>query len=732
MPRRDSPRSAEPGPEEAVALARLLYRAVLRCKGLGDATTDDTLPAAHFESVLARFQARPTSHEAGALLDAVCERTLTHKERGSYFTSTDITGYLTRSSVLPFLLVAPEPSLAGLLTYLLATDPERYLFPAVCHGLAAPVPTSVEAGLQDIQQREPWNRRASSDCGLPDETWREYLARRERVEVSRERLAAGEICGLRELVQHNLDLPRLALDALALADAEALAAFWGRLESLTLLDPTCGAGAFLQAALHLLAPLYEACLERMTVLLAQPASVSGEIRRQFRSILARSRTVSSPRVFALRSILELNLYGVDLDPGVLEVACWRLRLDLAGAAGCDADLGVPGLARHLRCGNALLSESFDWTREFPEVTLRGGFDVVVGNPPYLELREVDYETRGFRTASTGAVHALCLEQGLDLLQPHGCLGMIVPLALVSTQRMRLVQELLEHERTCFYANFAWRPGKLFPGVNRALTTVVALPDEQPAVFTTGYRKWSSENREHLLPTLAYVRAPDERPDFWIPKLGHDLERDLLARVLRFPPLSEALVAESPHRVYYRTDGGLYWKVFTDFPPAFRVNGRKGHSTRETWICLAEACLILPVIAALSSSTFWWWYTVTSNCRHLNPYDVYNFRVPAVALRDEELSRLGRAYLDDLVRHSRMLVRRQKQTGRTETQCFRIRKSKPLLDAIDHVLARHYGFSAEELDFVVNYDIKFRLGESDLTTESQRAQRLHRERQKENK
>ena len=57
----------------------------------------------------------------------------------------------------------------------------------------------------------------------------------------------------------------------------------------------------------------------------------------------------------------------------------------------------------------------------------------------------------------------------------------------------------------------------------------------------------------------------------------------------------------------------------------------------------------------------------------------------------------------------MLVREQKQTGRTETQSFKIQKSKPILDEIDRVLARRYELTDAELDFVLNYDIKYRLG-----------------------
>jgi hypothetical protein len=120
-------------------------------------------------------------------------------------------------------------------------------------------------------------------------------------------------------------------------------------------------------------------------------------------------------------------------------------------------------------------------------------------------------------------------------------------------------------------------------------------------------------------------------------------------------------------------------------------------------------MIKPMIAALSSNSFWYWYSITSNIRHLNPYDVQNFPIPKSALEDEKLAKLGKEYLDDLQENSTMLVRNQKQTGRTETQSFKIQFSKSIIDKIDRVLAKHYGFTDEELDFIINYDIKYRMG-----------------------
>ena len=66
----------------------------------------------------------------------------------------------------------------------------------------------------------------------------------------------------------------------------------------------------------------------------------------------------------------------------------------------------------------------------------------------------------------------------------------------------------------------------------------------------------------------------------------------------------------------------------------------------------------------------------------------------------------------------MLTRNQKQTGETQTQSFKISKSKPIIDEIDRVLAQHYGFTDEELDFIINYDIKYRMGGQDVAEDAE--------------
>lgn len=334
---------------------------------------------------------------------------------------------------------------------------------------------------------------------------------------------------------------------------------------------------------------------------------------------------------------------------------------------------------------------------------------MVGNPPYLETREIDYVPKGLATLETRAVHALFIERSDALLAMTGSTSMILPMSLISTARMKSVQDIIESGRDTWYSNFAWRPAKLFDTVNRALTIYVANPSDSPVVYTTGYTKWTANARDQIVFNLSYISASGARPSFWVPKFQQPSEPEILTKILSQPITLERVWGAGGDPVYYRTTGGLYWKVFTISRPRFFANGVAGSSSRETRLPLRSGFDPRAVAALLSSTTFWWWYTIASNLRDLNPADIQAFRVNDAILHDTQIAIAGEAYLNDLDRNSVMLTREQRQTGTTQTQSFKIQRSKPLIDNIDRLLAPHFGFSEEELDFIINYDIKYRIG-----------------------
>lgn len=161
-------------------------------------------------------------------------------------------------------------------------------------------------------------------------------------------------------------------------------------------------------------------------------------------------------------------------------------------------------------------------------------------------------------------------------------------------------------------------------------------------------------------------------------------------------------------LHFRKQGGLYWKVFTDFKPKFFKNGIIADSSTHDCLAVRHEYDVSAVVALYSSSTFWWWLTVTTDLHSVTPKLLREFRIPRDLLRDPEMSSLGRLYIDDLRQHSKMSTREQSSTGRVQTQSFIVKRSKKIIDKIDECLASHYRFSTDELDFIQNYDIKFRV------------------------
>ena len=705
------------------------------------------------------------------VLGYIFEKYVNQKQMGAYYTKEDITGYIGRNTIIPRLFdqakkdcaIAFKPGQG--VWRLLAEDPDWYFYPSVRHGITfdmhdkddgalddpRPLPKEIAAGLKDVGKREGWNRPAPPEYGLPTETWREHVARRRRYEEVRGKLAAGEVSSVNDLVTCNLDIEQFARDAINHSEGpELVRAFWKTIRDVTILDPTVGSGAFLFAALNILEPLYNACLDAMRGALDDLETSRRKHRPEklsdFRKVLKQVEAHPSERYFVLKSIVIHNLYGVDIMEEAVEICKLRLFLKLvAQLETYDQIEPLPDIDFNVRPGNTLVGftsmdevkeifgadmmrqqllpgieeraeiadrafgkfqamqaerhmdaarfatakadlrrrlddlreeldafladdyygvrrgrkgeygkwqrshQPFHWFVEFYGIMHRGGFDVIIGNPPYLEKGEVPYAA-SFDTADGTPVHAMCVERCLSLGGTAN-MSMIVPLSLVSTQRMRSLQQSLEAGRDCWYLNFAWRPGKLFDTVNRALSIfVTARAAVHGQTLTTGYMKWHSIGRDHLIPTVRTANCPRNRSSFWVPKLGDDLEASILAKLQSLDKrmqdftLTGRGVHSSGNAVYYRTTGGLYWKVFTDFAPAFSTNGVPGKSSRETNLCLRKRNHIRPAVAMLSSNLFWWWYTATSNLRDLNPIDWQHFPVAPAALDDARLASLGAKYI----------------------------------------------------------------------------------------
>ena len=205
-----------------------------------------------------------------------------------------------------------------------------------------------------------WNTLAPEEHALPTEIWREVVARRQRYETVRTKLANGQINEINDLITYNLNIRQFAQDVIENCEGpELLRAFWRAITEVTVLDPTCGSGAFLFAALNILEPLYEACLDRMQVFLDEVEMISESRQSRkyndFRNILEDIEQHPNRRYFILKSIIIKNLYGVDIMEEAIEIC--KLRLFLKMVAQLEDVRRIeplPDIDFNVQAGNTLV------------------------------------------------------------------------------------------------------------------------------------------------------------------------------------------------------------------------------------------------------------------------------------------------------------------------------------------------------------------------------------------
>jgi len=125
------------------------------------------------------------------VLGYIFEKYINQKQMGAYYTKEDITGYISKNTIIPFLFdeaqkkcrIAFEGETS--VWSLLSADPDRYIYEAVRKGTDLPLPLEIAAGIDDVSKRETWNTPTPEEYALPTEIWRETMARRQQYERNR-------------------------------------------------------------------------------------------------------------------------------------------------------------------------------------------------------------------------------------------------------------------------------------------------------------------------------------------------------------------------------------------------------------------------------------------------------------------------------------------------------------------------------------------------------------------
>lgn len=790
------------------------------------------------------------------VLGYIFEKFINQKQMGAYYTKEDITEYISKNTIIPFLFdrVKEKVSIAfesyDGIWQIIWENPDRYIYDSVKKGVIddegneTEIPSDIKVGINDVSQRANWNSTIDDDdFGLPTETWREYISRRERCLDIRQKLKNGEIYDINDFITYNLDIRRFAVDVIFTAESHDLVkAFYhaiaGRIpersndkfeKGVAVLDPTCGSGAFLFAALQILEPLLEACLDRMEDFVEDEDFLRPNSAKfsAFRRVLDEIEKHPNRRYYVLKQIIVNNLFGVDIMPDAVEIC--KLRLFLKLVAQVDADPNhknyglepLPDIDFNIRAGNTLVGfanekevyqafqgaeqqrlafddradefkwkagetariyeqfrlqqikeggevtaddkanlqaklfelsdelnrfiaheygideikypqnfvqflkshQPFHWYSEFYSIIADGGFDVIIGNPPYVEYSKIrsiySILPNTLNTIDCGNLYAFIMERSLLILRESGKLGFIVPISLTCTQRMATLQTILTGNSSNLWNSiYAERPDKLFDGAEVLLTISLLSKNQKPncEIWTTGLRKWKSEERATLFDLTNYNLLPKRLRTYILPKLSSQIETSILKKFWDDNTiLANELRSSSKDKIFYRIGGGRYWKVFTTFQPKFILNGKESISSRENYLYFDNSEIRDIGVTVLSSTLFYWYFVLTTNGRDLNPSDLKFFSLSISSIEKNNKAKLKELCLKLMSSYRQNRQEKEKfsqQTGRIIYEEFYPRISKSIIDEIDRVLANHYGFTDEELDFIINYDIKYRIGRED--------------------
>lgn len=203
---------------------------------------------------------------------------------------------------------------------------------------------------------------------------------------------------------------------------------------ITIVDPACGSGAFLNEALNFLIKEHQYIDE----------------------LEAKLRNVPIRFSYHSESILENNLFGVDLNEESVEIAKLSLWLRTA-----EPNRKLNSLNNNIKCGNSLIDDpevagdkAFNWQKEFPQVFAKGGFDVVIGNPPYVQSHSLDQKTKDYIYSKYESAeyqintYSIFLEQIFSILKLNRLYSIIIPNYWLSTKYDEKFRKLVFLKNEC--------------------------------------------------------------------------------------------------------------------------------------------------------------------------------------------------------------------------------------------------------------------------------------------
>jgi hypothetical protein len=251
--------------------------------------------------------------------------------------------------------------------------------------------------------------------------------------------------------------------------------------------------------------------------------------------------------------------------------------------------------------------------------------------------------------------------------------------------------LQKNTQRLYISNYADRPSCLFLGVHQILTICLAKLGkcEKPEFYSAGFSHWLNEERKNLFQKLSY----EQSPLFW-EKICSMEELSIRPKISKNNNSIASYFRNTGELLTVSGGTGGYW---------LRAFSFKQQSNEYKDYRVENKAIAKSVIGVLNSALFYWFWRMISDCRHLTKSNIGQFEISLSLNSLYNLSEISDEY------EKMLLLTQEVREGALTYAQYRPASVKNFGDRIDNILAQHYGFTEKELDFIINYDIKYRMG-----------------------
>lgn len=375
---------------------------------------------------------------------------------------------------------------------------------------------------------------------------------------------------------------------------------------------------------------------------------------------------------------------------------------------------------------------FHWDLEFPEVFVDlykrdwdedGGFDAIIGNPPYVDITSNDYDKKHYSCSTTRNLYSYMVERSITKIKQKSELGLIVPLSIVCSDRMGVLRNwLVDGTKSIHVANFGIRPAKIFPNVDQRVTILRATTKKGTSchISSTRFNRWHPGSETQLINNLTYCDITTVISTMGWPKIGDDIGREILIKLNQCDTKIKNYFGENWTGYYHGI--GRYWLKAYDFIPAYiKANGEPGRSSTLFDLGFQSERLGKIVIGLLNSSIFYWYWVLFGDDFHLTRTLIEEFPMrisnEGKHFVYDEIEKYVTSLMVDYQKNS-ILKRGQYAKGIITWQEFYPRKSKIIINKLDDLFGMVFGLSPEEIGYLKNYDLEFRVDEEDPQTSAE--------------